>query len=119
MNWIDGNIYHYEYELSDYNDVNQKLKQFRSVLENKTPKYKSWISLDFVLISNHEDGMLIHLLILNSKGEGQKYEEWLSKTRNEGIHYRIESHIGFTDITHKYSTKDLDAFKKLSKLIRG
>ena len=117
MKWVDGNIYHYEYELSDYNDINHIPNLY--TIKPCNPKFKSWMSLDFVLVSNHEDGMLIHLLILNSKGNGQRYEEWLSKTRNEGIHYRIESHIGFTDITHKYSTKDLEAFKKLSKLIRG
>jgi len=117
MNWVNGNIYHYEYELSDYNDINHKPNLYK--IRTINPKFKSWISLDFVLVSNHEDGMLIHLLILNSKGDGQRYEEWSDKAKKGIITYKIESHIGFTDITHKYSTKDLEAFKKLSKLIRG
>lgn len=117
MKWVDGNIYHYEYELNDYNDIKSILSPYK--IKPRNLKYNSWISMDFVLVSNYEDGMLIHLLILNSKGNGQRYEEWLDKSKNEGFTYQLESHIGFTDITHKYSTKDLEAFKKLSKLIRG
>ncbi len=117
MKWVDGNIYHYESDLVDYFDMNHTQK--RHALSPRKPTFKSRISLDFVLVSNHEDGMLLHLLILNSKGNGQRYNEWLDKSKNGTVLYQIESHIGFTDITHKYSTKDLEAFKKLSKLIRG
>ena len=117
MKWVDGNIYHYESKLSDYNDINHIPNLY--TIKPCNPIFKSCISMDFVLISSHEDGMLIHLLILNSKGNGQRYEEWLDKSKNDGFTYQLESHIGFTDITNQYSTKDLDAFKKLSKLIRG
>lgn len=117
MKWIDGNIYHYEYKLDDYFDMAHV--QNRNVLSPRKTIFKSWISMNFVLISNHEDGMLIHALILNSKGDGQRYEEWLDLSKDGTALYKIESHIGFTDISHKYSPKDLETFNKLRKLIRG
>jgi len=116
MKWVNGNIYNYTLELDEHP---QQSSMFgRRGLYRCSTIDAYFLLLNFIHMSDQSNDS-ITFLVLSATGSGSYYKKWQDGNNNGVVTCHIDNHIGFTNVTDKYSKEDLKVFRQMRKVLLG